>query len=90
MSKKAKLAEKILEGPLPKDITADKLMTFLRQRGYVTFRMDGGGDHVICVFTYPDGHQVSLPVPMHAGGGPVKAVYIKEIREIIEDLEANN
>lgn len=75
-----KLIDKVISGPIPKDVTYQELDRLLLSVGFKK-REGGKGSHLVY---YHDDLSRVLPIPVH--GNHVKAVYIKQAREALQDL----
>ena len=75
------IKEKIMKTPTAKDISPEKLQSFLKHFGFVIKRTKGS--HYI--YEYKDtGRCFIIPIPMH---DPINPAYIDQIRGIIIDIE---
>ena len=79
MSKFEKFKSRIMQGKIPRDITCKELQSFMIQYG---FELNSkSGSH----YTYKhEGLDYLITIPMH---DHVKFVYIKDVRDAIQELE---
>lgn len=75
-----KLIDKVMSGPVPRDITYQELERILLSVGFKK-REGGKGSHLVY---YHYGLPSILTIPVH--GNHVKAIYVKMAREALQDL----
>jgi hypothetical protein len=89
VSKKENRFRRILgpDSPLPKDVTVEELITCLTADERASVR-PGKGDHLIFIFRQENGGHIAFPIP--TSRKYVLSVYIKKIRQIVEDLDTED
>lgn len=81
MSKWDKLLDKIKS--LSKEVRFNELKKILESYGYTMYAPKGGSSH----YTFRKTGKNPITVPKHE---PIKTVYVKMVKEIIESEEADN
>lgn len=78
-----KLYEKFQRKPIPNDITFDELKVIAEHYGCIVV---SGGKHSKKIVYEPLG--TVIPIPMH--GKTVKEAYIKEVKNLIDQIKEGN
>lgn len=86
VSGKAKLYERIMTGTIPKDIRYAEVHSFLISNNFV-LKPGNGSNHRIYIHEH---YKEQLSIPAHDDGSIIKRGYIKNIRDIINDIESKD
>lgn len=81
MSKFDKLKEKLYRKPVPNDMRIDEIKRIMTHYGCIT---TAGGKHQLKIVHVPTG--TVIPIPCH--DDIVKEAYVREIKKLIDEIEA--
>lgn len=81
MAKIEKLLEKLYRKPVPNDIRIDEVEKIVKHFGCI---VKPGGKHPMKIIHISSG--TVIPIPIH--GDTIKEAYIKEIKELINEIRS--
>jgi predicted RNA binding protein YcfA (HicA-like mRNA interferase family) len=83
-----KLEQKVLEGPIPVDVSYEDLARVLSHHGIYEEGGNGSSHHIFVVLTANGKHRISVPV--HSKDKGINPAYIRMVRRLIEDMERDS
>jgi hypothetical protein len=88
MGQYEKLEQKILEGPIPVDVSYADLAKVLNHHGVFEEPGNGSSHHIFAVLTSNGKLRISIPV--HSKDKGINPAYIRMVRHLIEDMEKDS